>query len=376
MDTTTCVGVACVVATVYILASLRIFLAPKLHEEPVLVPPEQYADCGFGSLSSTASPASCYLDLMKRVVLNIVYHETSLPLFFYDHNRKPQLAKAFDLKRRCKGEDMPGNAFSMIGLERLDNVQQCIETVLKDKVPGDLLEAGACKGGACIFMRAVLKAHGCAEKKVVVCDTFVPTKPMLPGVGGKVSWFLALPLFCLAELLIRIPIRPWQTWVYAQMLKGNESFPSMDKDADGEGKRGGGEDEVDLAMFVVSNMASFRRSMLDTSLEAVKSNFARMGLLDSQVVFLEGFFSDTIPGQKAYEKLSLLRVDGDTYESTRDTMNLMYPAVAQGGFVIIDDYNAFEGCAQAVDEYRKAHQINTPMLKIDNLGVYWRVGQP
>ena len=160
------------------------------------------------------------------------------------------------------------------------------------------------------------------------------------------------------------------------MLKGNESFPSMDETADTEGKRGGADDEVSLAIFVVSNMASFRKSMLDTSLEAVRSNFARMGLLDDQVVFLKGFFSDTIPGQTAYKKLSLLRVDGDTYESTRDTMNLMYADVAQGGFVIIDDYNAFEGCAQAVDEYRKAHGINTPMLPIDNLGVYWRVDQP
>ena len=43
----------------------------------------------------------------------------------------------------------------MIGLKRLDNIQYCVETVLHDKIPGDLVETGVWRGGASIFMRAV-----------------------------------------------------------------------------------------------------------------------------------------------------------------------------------------------------------------------------
>lgn len=66
------------------------------------------------------------------------------------------------------------------------------------------------------------------------------------------------------------------------------------------------------------------------SLDEVKSNFARYGLLDDQVVFLKGFFKNTLPTATISE-LSVLRVDADLYESTMDVLNHLYPKLSVGG---------------------------------------------
>ena len=60
----------------------------------------------------------------------------------------------------------------MIGLKRLDNLQYCVEHVLEERIPGDLIETGVWRGGASIFMRAVLKAYGDAVRRVWVADSF------------------------------------------------------------------------------------------------------------------------------------------------------------------------------------------------------------
>ena len=64
--------------------------------------------------------------------------------------------KPYDPKRREVGGDWPARAESMIGLRRMENIQYCVQTVLDDDVPGDLLEAGVWRGGASIFMKANL----------------------------------------------------------------------------------------------------------------------------------------------------------------------------------------------------------------------------
>jgi len=60
----------------------------------------------------------------------------------------------------------------MIGLTRLDNIEHCVEDILSDDVPGDFIEAGAWRGGAAIFMRGLLMAHGIIDRRVWVADFF------------------------------------------------------------------------------------------------------------------------------------------------------------------------------------------------------------
>lgn len=90
-----------------------------------------------------------------------------------------------------------------------------------------------------------------------------------------------------------------------------------------------------------------------------------------QVVLLKGFFADTIP-TAPIKNLAVVRLDGDTYESTNDALNLTYAKLSPGGYCIIDDYEYFSECKRAVDEFRTAHGIEETVEPIDGCGVYWR----
>jgi len=93
-----------------------------------------------------------------------------------------------DPQTRAEGRDWPDSAETMIGHKRLDNIQYCVTSVIADKVPGDLVEAGVWRGGGAILMRAVLAAHGISDRSVWLADSFqglpAPDGEMYPGDEG------------------------------------------------------------------------------------------------------------------------------------------------------------------------------------------------
>jgi hypothetical protein len=109
---------------------------------------------------------------------------------------------------------------------------------------------------------------------------------------------------------------------------------------------------------------------LAVSLEEVQTNFRRYNLLDDQVRFLKGWFRDTLPGAPV-ERLAVLRMDGDLYESTMDALTALYPKVSRGGYVIVDDYGDVPACQQAVHDYWQRNGIQEEILRIDQAGVFW-----
>jgi len=100
-------------------------------------------------------------------------------------------------------------AHTMIGTKRMDNIQQCIETVLEEDVAGDFIETGVWRGGATIFMRGVLAAYGIHDRIVWVADSFQgvpsPTYPQDAGfdISKQVFPFLAVSKDEVAELFNR-----------------------------------------------------------------------------------------------------------------------------------------------------------------------------
>lgn len=139
---------------------------------------------------------------------------------------------AAELKeRREKDQHWPARALTFLGQKRLDNIQYCVETVIRDGIPGDLIETGAWRGGGCIFMRAILKAYGDGTRTVWVADSFEglppPDSAQYPADAGDRHY-------------------AWSD------------------------------------VFAVSRLA-------------VEENFRRYDLLDRQVRFLEGWFKDTLP---------------------------------------------------------------------------------
>jgi O-methyltransferase len=83
--------------------------------------------------------------------------------------------------QRMEGRDWPNLAHSMIGMKRMDNIQFCLEDVIRRGVPGDFIETGVWRGGACIFARGILKAHGIKDRTVWVADSFAGLPPPDPN---------------------------------------------------------------------------------------------------------------------------------------------------------------------------------------------------
>ncbi len=243
---------------------------------------------------------SLYLDLMVQTLTDLIYENHPLV--------RRQLSGEQSLSDVLQGEvyDYPKRAHTMIGVLRLENIRTLVEDVLARGVPGDLLEAGAWRGGATIFMRAILEAHGVHDRSVWVADSFEGLPPANP-----------------------------------------EKYPA---------------DE---------GMKLNEIEVLAVSVEEVERNFERYGLLGDQVKFLKGWFKDTLH-IAPIEQLAVLRLDGDLYESTMDTLVPLYPKVASGGYVIVDDYRIIPQCQKAVDDYRAKHGIDAPLVEIDWNGVYWQ----
>jgi O-methyltransferase len=280
------------------------------------------------TIEQTTQAASLYLDLLKRSLTGALTEDNDSILGGVrtagSRSWKRRLAnlagqaaarinveivykKAYDPTSREVGRDWPARAESMIGLRRMDNIGHCVQAVLSDDVPGDLIETGVWRGGACIFMKANLVAGGDTERTIWVADSFqglpAPNVTLYPADTGD-----------------------------------------------------------DL----------YTRSGLSVGADQVRHNFARYGLLDERVKFLVGWFKDTLP-TAPIERLSLMRLDGDMYESTWQAIEALYPRLSPGGFCIIDDFGSHQSQAGlAVRDYRTANGIDEEIIDIDGFGAYWR----
>jgi O-methyltransferase len=209
---------------------------------------------------------------------------------------------------RETGNDWPVRGTTMVGLRRLDQLQSCTETIVADGIPGDLIETGVWRGGASILMSATLRSLGDTDRVVWLADSFEG----LPKADA-------------------------------------ENYP------------------VDAGADVLSTY-----DFLAVSEDRVRGALERYGVLDEQVRFLRGWFRDSLPPLLGQNTWSLLRLDGDHYESTIVALESLYPDLSPGGFVVIDDYGAIAQCRQAVDDFRAANGIEDELHEIDWTGVWWR----
>ena len=111
---------------------------------------------------------------------------------------------------------------------------------------------------------------------------------------------------------------------------------------------------------------------LEVHNDIVANNFIKYGLLDSNVVFAKGFFNDTMPHLAPHiKKLSIMRLDGDMYESTVDVLYHLYGKLSIGGYVIMDDWNGFPS-KTACEDFFEVHGISPEIVPIDNIAAYWQ----
>jgi O-methyltransferase len=247
-------------------------------------------------MNESSAIADRYLQLMQEILINAIYQDRAMD---------PWSQPVFDARKRDSGLDWPHQALTMIGRIRLRSLRECCESVLRRGIPGDFVETGIWRGGACIMMAAVLAAYGCKDRRVWGFDSFEglppPNEVKYPGDRG--------------DQLHRFP-------------------------------------------------------QLAVSLEEVTDNFRRVGLLSDQVRLVKGWFADTVPAAPI-ERIAVLRLDGDLYESTIQVLEGFYPRLAPGGFCIIDDYGAMLSCRAAVEDFRRDRGVGEPLVNIDGKGVLW-----
>ncbi|MGH6971840.1 MAG: TylF/MycF/NovP-related O-methyltransferase, partial [Caulobacteraceae bacterium] len=109
-----------------------------------------------------------YLDLIERVLRNEVHGEPRIEAWL----KAAALRLRHPRQTRNWKEFWPVKAHTMLSPERLSNLRQLTEATLRDGVPGDYIETGVWRGGACILMRAVLAAYGVTDRRVFVADSF------------------------------------------------------------------------------------------------------------------------------------------------------------------------------------------------------------
>jgi hypothetical protein len=130
--------------------------------------------------------------------------------------------------------------------------------------------------------------------------------------------------------------------------------------------------EPDVAAFPSDEGSDFHTyPELAVSLEQVKANFASLDLLDDQVVFLKGWFRDTMQHVPS-EKIAVLRLDGDMYESTIDPLRHLYDRIPDGGWVIVDDYHVVPASKAAVHDFLNSRGVVPNLREIDGVGVFFR----
>ncbi len=211
------------------------------------------------------------------------------------------------------GHYIRGPALTMVPLARLNNLHRCAVDAINHQVPGDFIETGVWRGGMTIFMRAILQAYGITDRRVWVADSF-------------------------------------------------EGLPEPDA----------GKYPVEASTHSGKVMTSVYKHFA-VSLDEVRDNFARFGLLDDQVGFIKGWFKDSLPSAPI-ARLAIMRLDGDYYESTMDALVNLYPKLSPGGYAIIDDYgeDTWTYCRRAVNDYREREGLNQPLTRVDSKCFFWQ----
>ena len=251
-----------------------------------------------------------YLDVLKLALCDLAGAGTS-EVRWTDDKRwfSRELVGDDQYAGRAEGKDFVLNGLTMVGLRRLDGLQRCVESVVRDGVEGDLIEAGVWRGGASILIRATLDSLGATDRLLWLADSF-------------------------------------------------EGFPAP------------GQDDLAADHALKTDISGIE--FLAPGLGTVQSYFARFGL-EQRVRFIPGFFQDTLRhlGEKQW---ALIRADADTYEATKYALEMLYPGLALGGYLVLDDYFHpwLPQCRQAVDEFRADHGVTEPIEQVDWNGGHWR----
>lgn len=202
--------------------------------------------------------------------------------------------------------------YTMTTPERVDGLAAAVEYVVKQDIPGALVECGVWKGGSAMAMALTLLEAGVRDRDIYLYDTF-------SGMSA-----------------------PGEVDVAFDGRQASEMFEQTKQSEDA---------------------SDWCRSPLDE----VRRNVESTGYPPERLHFVEGKVEDTIPGTMP-EDIAILRLDTDWYESTKHELTHLYPRLVEQGLLLIDDYGHWRGARKAVDEYIDQHGLRLLLNRLDYTG--------
>jgi O-methyltransferase len=207
------------------------------------------------------------------------------------------------------------NKYTMVGKGHLNVLSGIISTLNKNKINGSLVECGIWKGG-CIAWMTYCQSRFNAERKIYLYDTFKGmTEPKNEKNGTKSQLYYD-------EITNNKRCAPWDKW------HGENRWAYAPK------------------LFV--------KDVMD-----------KIPYNKNNISYIEGDICETLnDNNNIPDDIALLRLDTDWYESTKKELDVLFPKVTKGGYVIVDDYYTWQGAKIATDEFLKKNR-NIKMVKSD-----------
>lgn len=232
----------------------------------------------------------------------------------------PQFALSRQSRRGTEMRDMEPSfaslyaecsSYSTTSVERMYALYKAVEFVLQNDIPGDFVECGVWRGGSAMLIALALRRAQCTDRHIWLYDTF---SGMTQPTTKDVSQF-----------------------------EGNARQRHEQSQTEGH------------------------NSWCYASLDDVTANLARTGYPLDRMHFIRGRVEETLPVH-APEKIALLRLDTDWYESTKSELIHLYPRLVRRGILILDDYGHWEGAREATDEYFQTIPERPHLCRIDYTG--------
>jgi O-methyltransferase len=228
-------------------------------------------------------------DVIKKALRRLGYQVSRVT----SKDSAPVLHGLADLSDSERAIVFAAQPFTQTGDARLATMVEAVKYIVKNRIPGDLAECGVWRGGSMMVAAKTLLALGDVSRRLFLYDTFEgmsePSNKDLDFEGNA------------AAALLRAEIPGEGVWARA-------------------------------------------------SLEDVQQNLRSTGYPEDKITYVRGKVEETIPGTLP-ERLALLRLDTDWYESTTHELQHLYPILSRLGLLIIDDYGHWQGARRAVDEF-------------------------
>jgi O-methyltransferase len=217
--------------------------------------------------------------------------------------------------------------YTMLSRKRLYSLYECVLACEQHDIPGDYVECGVWKGGAVGLMALANLRYGKARRQLHLFDTFAG----IPEPDGEVDGHRAVQ-----------EAGQYGVAALGRLTPNPQLYDNM----------GRGVGTVETNRELLEQIIGYDKAFIH---------------------YHQGLFQQTLPVvAPTIESVAILRLDGDWYASTKVCLHFLYDKVVRGGFVIIDDYGAYEGCKKAVDEFLAERNIKTRLKKVGSELIFFR----